>query len=142
MDVDNDDAFPSDFSECDDFDDDGIGDNEDSDDDNDGVNDIIEIQEGTDPMDASSVPVESFEIVVGGNIGLGAWDLIGIFGGIPFFSWICFGIITRNGRAERYTNQLNNARSRNELESIAVKYEFDLMIKLLGPHQGIRNVWS
>ena len=30
--LDNDDAFPNDFYECNDFDDDGIGDNEDSDD--------------------------------------------------------------------------------------------------------------
>ena len=70
-----------------------IGDNQDPDDDNDGVLDDAEINAGTDPFDASSKPVDSFEIILPGtSIGLGAWDLIGVFVGIPFTVWILVGI--------------------------------------------------
>jgi hypothetical protein len=33
---------------------------------------------------------------------------------------------------------LNDSRSRNELEQVALKWEYSLMLRLLGPHQGIR----
>ena len=133
------DVFPTDYKECSDFDGDGEGDNADIDDDNDGWSDNDEIRLGTDPFGASDTPVESFEIVVPGTaIGLGAWDLIGIFGGVPIFSWLAFGFATRNARCARYEDMLNSATSRIELENVAYKWEYSLMLRLLGPHQGIR----
>ena len=33
---------------------------------------------------------------------------------------------------------LENANSRQELEQVALKWEYSLMLRLLGPHQGIR----
>ena len=74
----------------------------------------------------------------GTSIGLGAWDLIGIFGGIPLFAWISFGFVTRNGRCKRYEELLQQAKSRDELEQIALRWEYSLMLRMLGPHQGIR----
>ena len=80
-----------------DTDGDGIGNNADADDDNDEWTDADEIRAGTDPLDPNSTPVDSFEIVIPGTqIGLGAWDLIGIFGGVPIFTWLAFGFVTRN----------------------------------------------
>jgi len=136
---DGNDWAPSDSREWADFDGDGKGDNEDPDDDNDGYADTDEIRQQTDPYDSSAVPIESFEIVIPGtSVGLGAWDLIGMFGGIPLFTWIMFGFVTRNKRCAKFENLLNNARSRDELEQIALKWEYSLMLRMLGPHQGIR----
>ena len=96
---DTEDAFPEDFREWADSDGDGEGDNADPDDDNDGWADTDELRQGTDPYSGASQPVDSFEIVIPGTqVGLGAWDLIGMFGGIPLFFWIMFGFVTRNGR--------------------------------------------
>ena len=131
------DAFTDNPLECLDTDGDGIGNNADADDDNDLVTDADEIRAGTDPLDPKDTPVDSFEIQIG-NIGLGAWDLIGMFGGIPVFSWILFGFVTRNKRCARYEEQLEEAQSRDELEQVALKWEYSLMLRLLGPHQGIR----
>ncbi len=50
------DAFPLDATEWRDTDLDGIGDNTDTDDDEDGYSDQLEIEEGTDPLDANSFP--------------------------------------------------------------------------------------
>jgi len=133
------DYFPEDSREWKDNDGDCIGDNSDPDDDNDGYSDVEEAQQGTDPLSSSSKPIEGFEIIVPGTeISLGAWDLIGIFGGVPFFAWIGFGIVTRNSRTARFEDDLKAANSREELEEIAKRWEFALMIKLIGPHQGIR----
>jgi hypothetical protein len=133
------DAFPTDNREWLDSDGDCIGNNADSDDDNDGYSDNAELQAGTDPLSADSKPTESFEIVVPGtSIGLGAWDLIGMFGGIPLFAWLAFGFATRNRRAGKFEDQLRQAKSRGELEEIAVRSEYSLMLRLIGPHQGIR----
>ena len=131
------DAFTDNPLECLDTDGDGIGNNADADDDNDEWTDADEIRANTDPLDPNSTPVDSFEIQIG-NIGLGAWDLIGMFGGIPIFSWILFGFVTRNKRCSRYEEQLEEAQSRDELEQVALKWEYSLMLRLLGPHQGIR----
>jgi hypothetical protein len=133
------DAFEDNPLECLDTDGDGIGNNADADDDNDEWTDADEIRAGTDPLDPNDTPVDSFEIVIPGTeIGLGAWDLIGMFGGIPIFSWILFGFVTRNKRCARYEEQLEEAQSRDELEQVALRWEYSLMLRLLGPHQGIR----
>ena len=116
--------------ECLDTDGDGIGDNSDADDDNDEWTDADEIRAGTDPLDPNDTPVDSFEIQIG-NIGLGAWDLIGIFGGVPIFAWIAFGFVTRNARCARYEEDLENANSREELEQVALRWEYSLMLRLL-----------
>ena len=134
-----DDLFPEDFREWADYDGDGEGDNADTDDDNDGWADTDELREGTDPFSSSSQPVNSFEIVLPGTtIGLGAWDLIGMFGGIPLFMWIGFGFVTRNGRSAKYEGLLREAQTRDELEDVARLWEYSLMLRMLGPHQGIR----
>ena len=133
------DAFPENPQECVDTDNDGVGDNADSDDDDDGWTDADEIRLGTDSLSSSDQPVDSFEIVVPGtSIGLSAWDLIGIFGGIPLFAWIAFGFATRNGRCDKYEELLRQATSRDELEQVALRWEYSLMLRMLGPHQGIR----
>ena len=137
--LDEEDMFPEDFREWADNDGDGVGDNADTDDDNDGWSDADELREGTDPFSSSEQPVDSFEIVIPGTaVGLGAWDLIGIFGGVPLFAWIGFGFITRNGRTAKYEEKLRAANTRDELESVARQWEYSLMLRMLGPHQGIR----
>lgn len=136
---DGEDDFPADPMETRDFDGDGVGDRTDPDDDNDGVLDDAEINAGTDPYDAESKPVDSFEILLPGtSIGLGAWDLIGVFVGIPLTTWILIGIITRGGRAKRFEERLQGATRREELETIATDYERAVMMRMLGPHQAIR----
>ena len=137
--LDGEDLFPDDFREWADNDGDGEGDNADTDDDNDGWSDQDELRAGSDPFSSSDEPIESFEIIVPGtNVGLGAWDLIGIFGGIPLMAWIGFGFITRNNRTQMFEERLREANSRDELEEIAKKWEYSLMLRMLGPHQGIR----
>ena len=93
--LDEKDVFPDNPRECTDSDNDGVGDNEDADDDNDGWTDTEEIRLGTNSLSSAEKPVDSFEIVLPRTaIGLGAWDLIGIFGGVPIFSWLLFGFAT------------------------------------------------
>ena len=133
------DLFPDNFNECFDNDSDGIGDNSDTDDDNDGWSDMDEERLGTDLYSGDSVPVESFEIVLPGTtIGLGAWDLIGIFGGVPFFTWLAFCLVTRGVRSRKLERSLFEARSELELSEISDKYEWALLWKLIGPHQALR----
>ena len=137
--LDEDDLFPEDYREWADSDGDGEGDNADTDDDNDGWPDADEVRQGTDPFSSKSQPVDSFEIVIPGTaIGLGAWDLIGMFGGIPLAFWILFGFATRNQRTAKYETMLRESTSRDELEEVASQWEYSLMLRLLGPHQGIR----
>jgi transcription initiation factor IIF auxiliary subunit len=57
--LDDEDDFPLDDTEWLDTDSDGIGDNIDPDDDGDGYLDAIEITEGTDPLDNSSIPADN-----------------------------------------------------------------------------------
>jgi hypothetical protein len=57
------DAFSLDASEALDTDSDGIGNNADTDDDNDGVADLLEIEDGTDPLDAASVDTDHDGII-------------------------------------------------------------------------------
>ena len=133
------DLFPDNFNECFDNDGDGIGDNSDTDDDNDGWSDMDEERLGTDVYSENSVPVDSFEIVLPGTtIGLGAWDLIGIFGGVPFFTWLAFCLVTRGARSRKLERSLFEARSELELSEISDKYEWALLWKLIGPHQALR----
>ncbi len=56
---DSEDDFPNDASETIDTDGDGIGNNADTDDDADGYSDELEIEQGTDPTDASSIPLDT-----------------------------------------------------------------------------------
>ena len=133
------DEFVDNAQECVDTDGDGVGDNADSDDDGDGWTDADEQRLNTDPLSSGEQPVDSFEIVVPGTaVGLGAWDLIGIFGGVPFFIWIAFGFVTRNTRCQKYEVLLKQANSREELVHVAHRWEYSLMLRMLGPHQGIR----
>ena len=133
------DEFPEDAREWADYDGDGEGDNADTDDDNDGWADTEEVRLGFDPFNSAEEPVDSFEIVIPGTaVGLGAWDLIGMFGGIPLALWIGFGFATRNGRTAKYEGLLREAQTRDELENVARMWEYSLMLRMLGPHQGIR----
>ena len=56
--LDEDDDFPNDASETLDTDGDGLGNNIDPDDDNDGYSDVIELQEGTDPLNPNEYPAD------------------------------------------------------------------------------------
>jgi len=137
--LDEDDAFPEDYREWADADGDGEGDNADTDDDNDGWIDTDEVRQGTDPFSSSSQPIDGFEVIIPGTqVSLGAWDLIGIFGGVPVFIWIAIGFATRNGRTARYEEMLRGAESVDDLERISGMWEYSLMMRMLGPHQGIR----
>ena len=83
--------------------------------------------------------MDSFEIILPGtSIGLGAWDLIGVFVGIPITVWIMIGILTRGGRAKRFEGMLREATRREDLETVALAYERAVMMRMLGPHQAIR----
>jgi len=70
--LDTQDAFPLDATESRDTDGDGIGNNRDTDDDNDGFTDSEERKAGTDPLDASSHPLDQ-------------WTPIGMGDGITIF---------------------------------------------------------
>tara|TARA_B100000902_G_scaffold124206_1_gene124155 strand:- start:1583 stop:4993 length:3411 start_codon:yes stop_codon:yes gene_type:complete len=135
----NPDVFPDDPTECFDFDGDGLGDNEDIDDDGDGWSDADEIRQGKNHRDALSMPVDPFEIVIPRTtVGLGAWDIMGMLGGIPLFTWLAFGFVTRNSRTAKFEHRLKEARTRDELENVALDWEYAMMMRLIGPHQGIR----
>jgi hypothetical protein len=137
--LDEDDAFPADFRESKDSDGDGEGDNADVDDDNDGWTDLDEIREGTNPNQAIDMPVEGFEFIIPGTqVSLGAWDIIGIFTGVPLAAWIGLGLMTRVSRGRRFEDALDEATSLEELNQVAAEYESALMWKMLGPHQGLR----
>ncbi|MCH2637911.1 MAG: SBBP repeat-containing protein [Candidatus Thalassarchaeum sp.] len=129
---------PDDITEWADFDNDGIGDNEDIDDDGDGWDDWTEMREGTLAKDPDSYPVDSFEIPITDDIALSAWDLLMLLAGLPLASWLIFGFVTRNGRTDIFEQRMRDAKTREELEFVATEYERALMIRLIGPHQGIR----
>jgi hypothetical protein len=57
--IDSEDAFPLDADESLDTDSDGVGNNADTDDDGDGWSDTDEGNEGSDPLDATSVPTDT-----------------------------------------------------------------------------------
>jgi hypothetical protein len=133
------DDFPEDPLEWSDFDGDCIGDNADADDDNDGYTDDAEFLAGTSPFSATSKPVESFEVrFPGTTIGLGAWDLIGMVGGIPMAIWLLSGLLTRNSRTMNYETRLFEARSEKELEEVSTAYERSLLMRMIAPHQALR----
>ena len=90
-------------------------------------------------MSSSDKPVDGFEVIVPGTeISLGAWDLIGILGGLPLFIWISFGLITRNNRMERFEEELENAKSKEEIDNISKRIDRSLTLRLLGVPQGIK----
>jgi len=76
--------------------------------------------------------------VPGTQVSLGAWDIIGIFSGVPLAMWILVGLITRSGRARRFEEMLEQATSRQDLYHAAVRYENALMWRMIGPHQALR----
>tara|TARA_B000000565_G_scaffold225183_1_gene180987 strand:+ start:2806 stop:6009 length:3204 start_codon:yes stop_codon:yes gene_type:complete len=129
---------PFDINEWKDTDGDGTGDNADVDDDGDGWDDWDEMRANTDPYDPYDKPVEGWELAITDNIALSAWDLLALASGFPLAVWIIFGLVTRNARTEAYEERMRNATSREELEEVATEYERALMIRLIGPHQGIR----
>ena len=136
---DEDDAFPSDYRESKDSDGDGEGDNADIDDDNDGWTDTDEIRLGADPYSSAEKPVEGFEIILPGTeIALGAWDIIGIFTGVPLALWISIGLLTRGKRGRKYEAELEEAETLEELNAVAANYESSIMWKMIGPHQALR----
>ena len=133
------DYFPNDVLEWSDFDGDCIGDNADADDDNDGYSDDAEFLAGTSSFSSENKPIESFEVVFPGTtIGLGAWDIVGILGGIPMAIWLLAGMLTRNNRTQHYERKLFQAQSEEELAEISVAYEWSLMWRMIGPHQALR----
>ena len=77
-------------------------------------------------------------IIPGTQVSLGAWDIIGIFTGVPLAMWIGVGLLTRVERGRRYEDELETAESLDELNKVAAKYENSLMWKMIGPHQGLR----
>ena len=122
-----------------DFDGDGIADMNDEDDDNDGYSDIEEQAKNSDPMDSTSTPVEGFEIIIPNTeISLGAWDIIGMLTGIPLIIWLTFSLVTRNKRTQSFVDDMKNAKTREELDAVAERYEKAIMWKLIGPHHGMR----
>ncbi|MDP6889543.1 MAG: SBBP repeat-containing protein [Candidatus Thalassarchaeaceae archaeon] len=137
---DENDWAPGDPYEWADFDGDGIGDNEDIDDDNDNWDDWTEMREGTDAKDNTSYPIEieRFEIPITDDIALSAWDLLALISGLPLAGWLIFGFTTRNARTDAFEGRMREAKTREELEEVATEYERSLMIRLIGPHQGIR----
>ena len=120
------DEFPSNSQECVDTDGDGVGNNADSDDDGDGWTDAVEERLGTDSLSASDQPfVDSFEIVIPGTaVGLGAWDLIGIFGGIPLFAWIGLVLSQEMDAVQDMKKCSSTATSRDELEQVELLWEY------------------
>ena len=80
--------------------------------------------------------VEGFELIIPGTqVSLGAWDIIGIFTGVPLaMDWV--GLLTRVERGRRYEDELETAESLDELNKVA-KYEFT-HVEDDWPHQGLR----
>lgn len=135
---DTEDKYPLDENEWFDNDGDGIGDNADPDDDNDGWSDVEETRQGTDPLNSMDMPVDGFEIIVPGtSISIGAWDLIGILGGVPLFVWISFGLLTRNGRNIRFEEALESVKSAEDLEKLSSQIDRSLTFRWLSVPQGI-----
>jgi len=120
-----------------DYDSDGCHDtNEDSDDDNDGVLDAIELQEGTDPYNADSVPIESFSIQIGG-VELSTWDLIGITTGLLSAGYLSFAFFTRNNRYERYLSEIKS-NDEIDIKKLEKKLENASFFRLISPRQSIK----
>jgi hypothetical protein len=133
--IDSEDAFPDNPLWSTDTDGDTIADRVDTDDDGDGFSDSDELAAGTDPLDSGSHPIAGVTVF---GIEFGVWDLVGIFGGGPVALWLAFGLATRSGRVRRYVEEMEETQSQIELEGIAQRYEKSLMLRLIGPHQGIR----
>ena len=133
--IDSEDAFPDNPLWKYDTDGDTIADLVDTDDDGDGFTDSAERDAGTNPLSAASHPIEGITLF---GIEFGVWDIIGILGGGPLAIWLGFGLFTRNARANRFHEEMEETMSQSELEEVAKRYERALMLRLLGPHQGLR----
>ncbi|MDP7202975.1 MAG: hypothetical protein QGF72_02450, partial [Candidatus Poseidoniaceae archaeon] len=108
------------------------------DNDNDGWSDAEEYRLGTDAFSSSEKPVDSFEVVLPGTeIGLGAWDIVGIMLGLPMATWFIFGLLTRHQRGERFAERLRRCQNLIDLEDASKDYETALKYRLLGSHQGL-----
>ena len=88
--------------------------------------------------DSDNQPRDAVPMRIGTHVSLGAWDIIGIFTGVPLAAWIGLGLMTRTSRGRRFESALDEAKSLEELNQIAAEYETALMWKMLGPHQGLR----
>jgi hypothetical protein len=122
-----------------DYDGDTIPDELDEDDDNDGYSDKEEELKDSNPFDEDSNPVEGFEFIIPNTeISLGAWDIIGMFTGIPLIIFLTFSLLTRNKRARGFQDDIEMAKSREEIAEVAERYEKALMLRLIGPHHGMR----
>ncbi|CAI8246861.1 MAG: Uncharacterised protein [Methanobacteriota archaeon] len=130
------DEFPDSPSEWLDRDNDCLGDNLDPDDDNDGSSDMEELVAGTSPYKSGETPWGGVWIP-GANVELGAWDLIGVFIGVPSVLYLGFAFVTRDRRAMRYEDELLDCEDVVTLEQISEAYERALMMRLLGPHHGL-----
>jgi hypothetical protein len=120
-----------------DFDSDGCQDSsEDVDDDDDGVLDAIEIEEGSDPLDASSKPVDSFSVVIG-NIELSTWDLMGIVIASLTSGFLAFAFVTRKGRYKALSSKINDAQE-SSFSKLEQKLELASFFRLLSPRQSIK----
>jgi len=48
---------------------------------------------------------------------------------------LTFVTCSRNGRTARFEEQLRASQSRDELEQVALRWEYMLMLRMLGPHR-------
>ncbi len=120
-----------------DYDGDGCQDSsEDQDDDNDGVLDAIELEEGSDPLNANSVPAESFSVIIG-NIELSTWDLIGIILGTLTSGFLAFAFFTRERRYDKLIVDIDEL-THASLEKFEKRLELLSFFRLLSPRQSIK----
>ena len=98
--------------------------------------DAIEIEAGTNPLDASSKPVDSFSVVVG-NIELSTWDLIGIVLATLTSGFLAFAFVTRKGRYDAFSLNINDAQH-SSLGKLEKKLELASFFRLLSPRQSIK----
>ena len=98
--------------------------------------DAIEINSGTDPLNAASKPIDSFSVVVG-NIELSTWDLIGIMLATLTSGFLAFAFVTRKGRYNAFSADIDDAQYFN-LSKLEKKLELASFFRLLSPRQSIK----
>ena len=60
-------------------------------------------------------PIRNTVVELGRWVSLGAWDIIGIFTGVPLAAWIGLGLMNRTSRGRRFESALGEAKSLEEL---------------------------